>query len=101
MRFQGPQNRISNNYAKRGIIRMTLIKNTVLLSILIGTMAFAAKRGASANAAVSFDNSGNGMLNGQYYVRLLSTSVQASGTMTGANSVSGIMTFDGNGKYNF
>ena len=64
---------------------MTCIKKTVLLSILMGAMAFAAKRGAS-NAEVSFDNSGNGMLNGQYYVRLLSTSVQATGTMTGANA---------------
>jgi len=82
-------------------MRMTLMKNAVLLSVLIGTMAFAAKRGATASATVSFDNSGNGMLNGQYYVRLLSTSVQATGTMTGANSVSGVMTFDGNGKYSF
>jgi uncharacterized protein (TIGR03437 family) len=58
-------------------------------------------RDASANATISFDTSGNGMLNGRYYVRLLSTSVQASGTIVGANSVFGIMTFDGNGHYNF
>jgi uncharacterized protein (TIGR03437 family) len=109
MPSQGPQSRILDYYAtKRGIMRVTLIKNTVLLSILIGTTAFAAKkgafanaRGASANATVSFDNSGNGMLNGRYYVRLLSTAVQATGTMTAANSVSGVMTFNGNGNYSF
>lgn len=80
---------------------MTRMKNAVLLSILVITTAVAARRGAAANATISFDTSGNGMLNGRYYVRLLSTSVQASGTMVGANSVFGIMTFDGNGNYNF
>jgi uncharacterized protein (TIGR03437 family) len=58
-------------------------------------------RDASSNATISFDTSGNGMLNGRYYVRLLSVSVQASGTMAGANSASGIMIFDGNGHYTF
>lgn len=73
----------------------------MVLSIVVITSAIAARRGASANATISFDSSGNGMLNGRYYVRLLSTSVQASGTMVGSNSVFGIMTFDGNGHYNF
>ena len=67
----------------------------ILLSILLVTSAFAARRAATVN----FDTSGNSILNGKYFFRILSTAVQSNGTTLSARSASGSMTFDGNGNY--
>jgi uncharacterized protein (TIGR03437 family) len=67
----------------------------ILLSILLVTTAFGARRAASPG----FDTSGNSTLNGKYFFRLLSMSVQPNGTTLSAQSASGSITFDGNGNY--
>lgn len=52
--------------------------------------------------AQSFDNSGNGMLKGAYFVRqVLTTANQNTSAVTRAVSLIGTMTFDGNGNYSF
>jgi uncharacterized protein (TIGR03437 family) len=49
-----------------------------------------------------FDNSGNGMLSGAYFVRqVLTLPDENSGAIDQAVSLTGTMTFDGNGNYTF
>jgi uncharacterized protein (TIGR03437 family) len=54
-------------------------------------------------AAQNFDTSGNGKLNGDYFVRqVLTTDLDANTSAIGrAISLTGIMTFDGQGNYTF
>src|ERR1022692_2754223 len=53
-------------------------------------------------AAQSFDNSGNGTLKGDYFVReILIAGQNAIGAIPSAGSVMGIATFDGAGNYTF
>ena len=50
----------------------------------------------------SFDNSANNTLNGAYFVRHILTTVDGNtGAITRAVSLTGTMTFDGNGNYKF
>ncbi len=57
---------------------------------------------AAAGQSYRFDNSGNGTLKGQYFVReVVLRNVSVQGSIGGALSVIGIATFDGAGNYNF
>ncbi len=57
---------------------------------------------AGAQTAPVFDNSGNGTLNGAYFMRQVLTVVDpGSGAITRAIAITGTMTFDGKGGYNF
>ncbi len=57
----------------------------------------------SANAQVgqTFDSSGNGLLNGNYFVRQVLTQPDANSNISSATSIIGIITFDGVGDYSF
>ena len=56
---------------------------------------------SSSAVAQTFDNTGNGMLKGDYFVRqVLLANVSAQGVGQ-AQSLVGTMTFDGNGNYSF
>jgi uncharacterized protein (TIGR03437 family) len=56
----------------------------------------------AATPRVSFDNSGNSMLKGAYFVRqVLLVADSNSSAITQAVSLTGTMTFDGNGNYSF
>jgi uncharacterized protein (TIGR03437 family) len=65
-------------------------------------LAFAAVA-AHAQTAPVFDNSGNGTLKGTFFVRqILAANVDPNSSAIGrAVSLTGTMTFDGNGNYNF
>jgi uncharacterized protein (TIGR03437 family) len=54
-------------------------------------------------AAQTFDTSGNGKLNGDYFVRqVITTNLDPNTSAIGrAISLTGVMTFDGNGNYSF
>jgi uncharacterized protein (TIGR03437 family) len=58
---------------------------------------------APSLAAQNFDNSGNGTLNGPYFVRqvLVVNLDQTTSAIGRAISLTGTMTFDGNGNYSF
>src|SRR5262249_37176237 len=56
---------------------------------------------AGTAAAQTLDTSGNGMLNGAYFVRELALVLNTSGVLAEAFNVSGTITFDGNGNYSF
>src|SRR5271154_889102 len=58
---------------------------------------------AQAQTTPVFDNSGNGTLNGTYFVRqVLAANVDPNSSAIGrAVSLTGTMTFDGNGNYKF
>src|SRR5579864_1010980 len=57
---------------------------------------------ASGAAAQTFDNSGNGMLRGDYFVRqVLLSDISAQGVIGRARGILGTATFDGNGNYAF
>jgi uncharacterized protein (TIGR03437 family) len=67
--------------------------------LALGIVVCASMR--AQNAAV-FDNSGNGTLNGAYFVRQVLTVVDASSSaITRAVAITGTMTFDGKGNYSF
>lgn len=68
------------------------------LCLLTAVMAIAPALPASGQ---TFDTSGNGMLNGPYFVRELALILNTSGVLTEAFTVSGTITFDGNGNYAF
>src|ERR1700734_2409806 len=54
-------------------------------------------------SAQTFDTSGNGKLNGDFFVRqVITTNLDSSTSAIGnATSITGIMTFDGQGNYSF
>ena len=57
---------------------------------------------ACGAAAQTFDNGGNGMLKGDYFVRqVLLSDISAQGAIGRARSILGTVTFDGNGNYSF
>jgi uncharacterized protein (TIGR03437 family) len=67
------------------------------IGLLVALLSFA--RGGSAQ---SFDSSQNSVLNGPYFLReLLLSDFTSSGDFARARSVSGVITFDGNGNYSF
>ena len=50
----------------------------------------------------SFDNSGNSLLQGSYFVRqVLTDNLTSSGTIGRSRSLTGVLSFDGNGNYSF
>ena len=66
------------------------------------TICVALRASAGAQTAPVFDNSGNGTLTGTYFVRQVLTVDDAStSAITHAVAITGTMTFDGKGKYNF
>ena len=66
------------------------------------TLCVALCASAGAQTAPVFDNSGNGTLNGTYFVRQVLTVDDAStSAITHAVAITGTMTFDGKGNYNF
>src|SRR5579864_1094770 len=57
---------------------------------------------AAAAMAQNFDTSGNGMLQGDYFVRqVLLSNIANNGSIGRARSIVGILTFDGSGNYKF
>jgi uncharacterized protein (TIGR03437 family) len=57
---------------------------------------------AGAAMAQTFDSSGNGLLQGTYFLRqVLLSGVSSTGTIARARSIVGTATFDGNGNYTF
>ena len=76
--------------------------NIIALNKFIGLPIFCAALAISA-AAQTFDTSGNGKLNGDYFVRQVVTTDLDTNTSAIGRAVSliGIMTFDGNGNYKF
>lgn len=57
---------------------------------------------AGAQIAPVFDNSGNGTLHGTYFVRqVLTVDDPSTSAITHAVAITGTMTFDGKGNYNF
>src|SRR5579864_2252290 len=71
---------------------------TAALALSILSLGFATK-----SPAQTFDTSGNGFLQGNYFVRqvLLANLDPSSSAVGEAVSLTGIMTFDGNGNYSF
>lgn len=58
--------------------------------------------GALTVAAQTFDNSGNGLLKGTYFVReVMFTQISSKGAIGEAQSAVGTVAFDGNGNYSF
>jgi hypothetical protein len=55
----------------------------------------------AAASAQKPDTSGNGSLKGDYFVREVLMTGTVDGSVTAANSVMGVATFDGNGNYTF
>lgn len=69
-------------------------------TILLGLLTAAS--GALTVAAQTFDNSGNSLLNGAYFVReVMFTQIGENGAIGKAQSAIGTVTFDGNGNYSF
>src|SRR5579864_8247391 len=57
---------------------------------------------SAAGIAQSFDNSANGMLKGDYFLRqVLLSNIASNGSIGRTRSILGIITFDGNGNYTF
>ncbi len=54
-----------------------------------------------AQVGQTFDTSGNGLLNGNYFVRQVLTEPDANSNIGSAASVIGVLTFDGVGDYSF
>lgn len=74
----------------------------VLSAWQLVTLCVALCASAGAQTAPVFDNSANGTLNGPYFVRQVLTVEDAStSAITHAVAITGIMTFDGKGNYNF
>jgi uncharacterized protein (TIGR03437 family) len=71
-----------------------MIQRTLFLIVVAGYFAVSAR-------AQTFDTSGDGLLNGPYFVRELALLVDTSGALVQAFSASGTITFDGTGNYNF
>ena len=74
----------------------TFMKTTILCLLALLPWALSAQ---------SYDSSGNGMLNGTYYIRqviyVIQTSESPEGTVGEAINTFGNITFDGNGNYTF
>jgi uncharacterized protein (TIGR03437 family) len=77
-----------------------LWKSLGLAAILCGILSISAP---AQNLGQNFDTSGNGTLKGAYFVRhiLLSNINQTTSAAGRARSLTGTMTFDGNGSYSF
>ncbi|HTS47526.1 MAG TPA: hypothetical protein VMH05_06255 [Bryobacteraceae bacterium] len=72
------------------------------MRLYLVTIGIALCASARAQTAPVFDNSGNGSLNGAYFLRQVLTVVDpSSGAITRAVAITGTMTFDGKGGYNF
>src|ERR1700722_14217279 len=54
---------------------------------------------ASAQTTPTWDNSGNGKLNGTYYFRHVLWALANTGDLADAQSLYGTISFDGNGNY--
>src|ERR1035438_10128376 len=76
---------------------MSLIKSVRLATIACGIVAI------SAMAQTGFDSSANASLKGPYFVRqvLMADFNYNTGAVSRAISITGTMTFDGNGNYTF
>jgi uncharacterized protein (TIGR03437 family) len=69
-------------------------------TILLGLLTAAS--GAFSVHAQTFDNSGNSVLNGVYFIReVMFTQIDGSGAIGKAQSAIGTATFDGKGNYTF
>jgi uncharacterized protein (TIGR03437 family) len=67
-----------------------------LLVLFLGACAW------QSSAQPAFDSSGNGQLNGAYYMRQVFYFVEDdAGDLAGAINIQGTITFDGNGNYTF
>lgn len=77
-----------------------LWKSLGVALVLCGILSISAP---AQNLGQSFDSSGNGTLKGPYFVRqiLLSNINQTTSAVGRARSLTGTMTFDGNGTYSF
>lgn len=88
----------SNPLERLRAARRTLRSRRTGQSMMLGRVSGA--RILSPRA--SFDTSGDGTLNGAYFVRQLLTSLDSNtGAITRAVSLTGTMTFDGNGNFTF
>ena len=71
-------------------------KTTLFVVLLLGACAW------RSSAQPAFDSSGNGQLNGAYYMRQVFYFVtDDEGDIGDAMNVQGEITFDGNGNYSF
>src|SRR5690242_10969030 len=75
-------------------ISFDMMRRKMILIALAGCFAISAR-------AQTFDTSGNGLLNGDYFVRELALIVNTSGALVQAFNASGTISFDGNGNYTF
>jgi uncharacterized protein (TIGR03437 family) len=75
-------------------ISSDMMRRKMIFIALAGCFAISAR-------AQTFDTSGNGLLNGDYFVRELALIVNTSGALAQAFNASGTISFDGNGNYTF
>src|SRR5579872_1424359 len=96
---------LRSNRESRGKSTETVIwrgASRSLMRLYLVTIGIALCASARAQTAPVFDNSGNGTLNGAYFLRQVLTVVDpSSGAITRAVAITGTMTFDGKGGYNF
>src|ERR1700733_14197173 len=77
-------------------MRSMKTKTTLLLVVLLGACAW------QASAQPAFDSSGNGQLNGAYYMRQVFYFISdVAGDLGEAMNVQGTITFNGSGTYSF